>query len=152
MAQKTVPIKYIGKKDFFPDFISQSGKSWNGYGDVQEVTADQAKKLLVHDGEFAEKGVHDALLVKQEEERAAAENAEATQTGSENAEGQSGPSPENEARPAQAAIEKPTQEEIFSFNKSELLALAATHAVNVNVDAPVVTLRKQLIDALHQAA
>ena len=48
-----VQIKYIGKKEFFPDFVSQSGKSWNGNGDIQEVTEDQAKKLLVHDDEFA---------------------------------------------------------------------------------------------------
>lgn len=75
--EKKIQIKYIGKKEFMPDFISGSGKNWEGYGDVQEVTVEQSKKLLVHDDEFAEASVHDALLVKQEEERAAQEEENA---------------------------------------------------------------------------
>lgn len=75
--EKKVQIKYIGKKEFMPDFISGSGKNWEGYGDVQEVTVEQSKKLLVHDDEFAEAAAHDALLVKQEEERAAREEENA---------------------------------------------------------------------------
>ena len=64
-----VLIKYIGSKEFIADFIAQSGALWNGYGDVAEVTEDQAKKLLVHDDEFAEKNAHDALLIKQAEQK-----------------------------------------------------------------------------------
>lgn len=60
-----VSIKYIGSKEFFADFIAQSGAVWNGYGDVAEVTEEQAAKLLVHDDEFAEKDAHDALLIEQ---------------------------------------------------------------------------------------
>jgi hypothetical protein len=142
MAQKTVLIKYIGKKDFFPDFVSQSGKNWNGYGDVQEVTAEQAKKLLVHDDEFAEKNAHDALLAKQEEEYAAAENADPAHESA----------PKSGVQFEQAAIEKPAPEEIAALNKGDLLALADTHAVDLNDAAPVVILRKQLIEALHPNA
>lgn len=159
---KTVLIKYIGKKDFFPDFVAQSGKNWNGYGDVQEVTAEQARKLLVHDDEFAVKDAHDALLVKQEEERAAFENAEPGSANVDSVEGlpetvaqaeaQESSAPEGEAQAEQAATEKPTAEEIAAFNKIELLALSAAHAVEVNDAAPVVTLRKQLIEALHPTA
>lgn len=64
-----VLIKYIGGKEFFADFIAQSGALWNGYGDVQEVTEEQAKKLLAHDDEFAVKDVHDALLIEQAKQK-----------------------------------------------------------------------------------
>lgn len=39
-------LKYIGNSEFFADFITHSGKNWNGNGDVQEVTAEQGAKLL----------------------------------------------------------------------------------------------------------
>lgn len=155
MAQKTVLIKYIGKKDFFPDFVSQSGKNWNGYGDVQEVTAEQAKKLLVHDDEFAEKGAHDALLVKQEDERAASVNsnndAEAKEETGDQVQGQEA-AKEGDAQLKQVAIEKPSPEEISTLNKGDLMALADTHAIEVNDAAPVVVLRRQLTEALHPEA
>jgi hypothetical protein len=48
-----VKIKYVGAKESAPDLWYGSGKTWNGKGDVQEVTELQAKKLLVHPDEFA---------------------------------------------------------------------------------------------------
>jgi len=41
-----VPVKYIGKKPTAYDNIARSGVTWNGHGDVQEVTESQAKMLL----------------------------------------------------------------------------------------------------------
>lgn len=41
-----VPVKYIGKKPSAFDNIARSGKTWNGHGDVQEVTDAQAKQLI----------------------------------------------------------------------------------------------------------
>lgn len=139
---KIVLIKYIGKKDFFPDFVSQSGKSWNGYGDVQEVTEAQAKKLLVHDDEFAEKSAHDALLAAQPApdvqavtEAQAAEVTPAT--------------PVVVPVGAPIASDLPTAEEIAAMNKTDLVALAAAHAIEINDAAPVVVLRKQLATVLY---
>ena len=48
-----IPIIYVGKKPFSFDNVSSSGKSWQGYGDVQEVTPPQAKLLLQHPGQWA---------------------------------------------------------------------------------------------------
>ncbi len=41
-----VKLVYIGKKPTAYDNIARSGKTWNGYGDVQEVTEVQARQLL----------------------------------------------------------------------------------------------------------
>ncbi len=41
-----VKLVYIGKKPTAYDNIARSGKTWNGYGDVQEVTDVQARQLL----------------------------------------------------------------------------------------------------------
>lgn len=41
-----IPILYVGKKPWTRDNVAGSGKAWNGPGDVQEVTANQAKVLL----------------------------------------------------------------------------------------------------------
>jgi hypothetical protein len=73
MAKVTqkVRVKYIGAKDFMPDIVTGSGVCWTGYGDVQEVTEEQADKLFVHDDEFAEEAAHNALLETQAEEAAA---------------------------------------------------------------------------------
>lgn len=150
-------IKYIGKKDFFPDFIAQSGKSWNGYGDVQEVTDDQAKKLLVHDDEFAEQGAHDALLVEQE----AVAAAEAARIAAEPA-GSPPPAPDQGIQQPAQEVSAPasagladaaaaiviTADEINAMGKADLTSLAATHEIAINPAAPVVALRKQIIAAL----
>lgn len=41
-----VKLVYVGNKPTAYDNIARSGKSWNGYGDVQEVTEVQARQLL----------------------------------------------------------------------------------------------------------
>lgn len=41
----TIKVEYIGKKPFCIDNVAKSGKVWNGPGDVQEVTPQQAKIL-----------------------------------------------------------------------------------------------------------
>jgi len=48
-----VPIVYVGNKPHAFDNIAHSGKSWKGYGDVQEVTVSQAKLLLKHPDQWA---------------------------------------------------------------------------------------------------
>lgn len=40
-----VKIVYVGKKPYATDNVAHSGKSWNGRGDVQEVTLRQASML-----------------------------------------------------------------------------------------------------------
>ena len=44
--QTKVKIKYVGRKPFCIDNVARSGASWNGNGDVQEVTPAQAKILI----------------------------------------------------------------------------------------------------------
>lgn len=41
-----IKIVYVGKKPTAYDNVAKSGKCWNGHGDVQEVTEDQAKQLI----------------------------------------------------------------------------------------------------------
>lgn len=41
-----VSLVYVGNKPAAYDNIARSGKTWNGAGDVQEVTEAQAKQLL----------------------------------------------------------------------------------------------------------
>jgi hypothetical protein len=43
---KLIPVVYVGKKPEAFDNVARSGKSWNGQGDVQEVTDAQAKLLI----------------------------------------------------------------------------------------------------------
>lgn len=40
-----IQIEYIGNKPSACDNVARSGKIWNGKGDIQEVTADQARIL-----------------------------------------------------------------------------------------------------------
>lgn len=42
----TIKVEYVGRKPFAIDNVAHSGKSWNGAGDVQEVTPAQAKILV----------------------------------------------------------------------------------------------------------
>jgi len=46
MEEKTVLIEYVGNKSQAYDNITKSGVTWMGKGDIQEVTAAQAKQLL----------------------------------------------------------------------------------------------------------
>lgn len=48
-----VPVVYVGNKPHAFDNIAHSGKSWNGKGDVQEVTDAQAKLLLKYPDQWA---------------------------------------------------------------------------------------------------
>lgn len=43
---KLIPVVYVGKKPQAFDNVARSGKTWNGAGDVQEVTDAQAKLLI----------------------------------------------------------------------------------------------------------
>ena len=45
MEQTKIAVRYVGKKPVAFDNVANSGKSWNGHGDVQEVTPAQAKTL-----------------------------------------------------------------------------------------------------------
>ena len=106
-----------------PDLVSESGKCWNGFGDVQEVTDEQAKKLLVHDDEFA---------IAQPGETSAADA------------NQDQPNSQGEV----VEVGSFTVDSINALGKIELLNLANEHSINVNANAPVVAIRKQLIAAL----
>lgn len=46
MTTRLIPVRYIGNKPAAYDNIARSGVTWNGYGDVQEVTDAQAKLLI----------------------------------------------------------------------------------------------------------
>lgn len=48
-----VPVVYVGNKPHAFDNIAHSGKSWQGKGDVQEVTDAQAKLLLKYPDQWA---------------------------------------------------------------------------------------------------
>jgi hypothetical protein len=48
-----IPIIYVGKKPWTRDNVAGSGKAWEGPGDVQEVTENQAKVLLKYPDQWA---------------------------------------------------------------------------------------------------
>lgn len=43
-----IDVKYIGKKPSAIDNVASSGKTWAGNGDVQSVTASQARRLIAY--------------------------------------------------------------------------------------------------------
>lgn len=43
---KLISVRYVGKKPTAYDNVARSGVTWNGNGDVQQVTDAQAKTLL----------------------------------------------------------------------------------------------------------
>ncbi len=43
---KLIAVRYVGKKPAAYDNVTRSGVTWNGYGDVQQVTDAQAKVLI----------------------------------------------------------------------------------------------------------
>ena len=57
-------IKYIGKKPTKQDNVAGTGKTWNGAGDVQEVSDLAAERLLKHPDVFA---LDDGAATKAEE-------------------------------------------------------------------------------------
>lgn len=48
-----IKIQYVGKKPSAVDNVARSGITWNGNGDVKEVTPDQAKILLKFPDQWA---------------------------------------------------------------------------------------------------
>jgi len=50
---KLVQVKYVGNKPHAFDNVARSGKSWEGKGDIQEVTDAQAKILLKFPDQWA---------------------------------------------------------------------------------------------------
>lgn len=48
-----VPVVYVGNKPHAFDNVAHSGKSWQGKGDVQEVTDAQAKVLTKYPDQWA---------------------------------------------------------------------------------------------------
>ncbi len=52
MDQQT-PVRYVGKKPFATDNVASSRKVWNGPGDVQLVTEEQAKILTSYKDQWA---------------------------------------------------------------------------------------------------
>lgn len=58
-----IPIEYVGKKPTAFDNVAQSRKVWNGAGDIQEVTEDQAKILLKYPDQWALANVEDQAAV-----------------------------------------------------------------------------------------
>ena len=50
---KLVQVVYLGNKPFATDNVAKSGKQWSGYGDVQEVTPEQAKILIKYPDQWA---------------------------------------------------------------------------------------------------
>ena len=47
-----VRVEYCGNKSFCVDNVARSGKSWEGKGDVQEVTQAQAKILVSYSDQW----------------------------------------------------------------------------------------------------
>ena len=50
---KLIALRYVGKKPAAYDNIARSGVTWNGFGDVQEVSDAQAKLLLKYPDQWA---------------------------------------------------------------------------------------------------
>lgn len=48
-----IAIKYVGRKTFCYDTVAHTGKTWSGPGDVQEVSAPQARHLLKYPDQWA---------------------------------------------------------------------------------------------------
>lgn len=46
MTTRLIPVRYVGRKQTAFDNVARSGVTWNGHGDVQEVTDAQAKLLI----------------------------------------------------------------------------------------------------------
>ncbi|MDE4918270.1 hypothetical protein ACUXAV_000309 [Cupriavidus metallidurans] len=58
-----IEIIYVGKKPWTRDNVAGSGKAWDGPGDVQEVTENQAKVLLKYPDQWALANEKDAEKV-----------------------------------------------------------------------------------------
>ncbi|CAN7308359.1 hypothetical protein LJR296_001464 [Cupriavidus necator] len=58
-----IALVYVGKKPWTLDNVAGSGKAWEGPGDVQEVTVNQARRLLQHPDQWALDNPEDAAIV-----------------------------------------------------------------------------------------
>jgi hypothetical protein len=58
-----IKIVYVGKKPTAYDNVAKSGKVWQGNGDVQEVTEDQAKQLLKYPDQWDVVDAEDAGIL-----------------------------------------------------------------------------------------
>lgn len=120
-----IKIVYVGKKPTAYDNVAKSGKCWQGHGDVQEVTAEQAKQLLKFPDQWqlADAADIDAIPTTVTTE-VTGENGEAVTVDS-------------------AALKKPLEK----MTKDELVALAKAK-FGKELDAKLA--KKLLIDALEE--
>lgn len=120
-----IKIRYVGKKPFAFDNVAGSGKCWSGAGDVQEVSAAQARSLLKYPDQWAAVDAEDAARA------AAPVTVEVTD---EDGQG---------AHVDRAALAKPLEK----MSKTELVALAQAK-FGKRLDARKST--KHLIDAIEE--
>ena len=60
MTDRLIPVRYVGKKPSAYDSVARSGATWNGYGDVQDVTDAQAKLLIKYPDQWQLANLGDA--------------------------------------------------------------------------------------------
>lgn len=60
---KLIPVVYVGRKPIAFDNVSGSGKTWQGKGDVQEVTDVQARILTKYPDQWELVNKADAAIV-----------------------------------------------------------------------------------------
>ncbi|MBB3010630.1 hypothetical protein [Cupriavidus alkaliphilus] len=121
-----IALEYVGKKPWTLDNVAGSGKAWNGPGDVQEVTVNQARRLLKHPDQWALANPEDAELVDGEV------TVQVTH-----------PSGETSEVPA-AVLKKP----IEKMSKPELAAYALTE---LKLELAPNLSKKAMIDAIEEA-
>lgn len=120
-----VPVVYVGNKPAAYDNIARSGKTWNGKGDIQEVTEPQAKLLMKFPDQWQLASADDLARV---------EHTEAIKVTDEDG---------DNVVIDPAAFKKPVEQ----MTKAELVAYAQDKwgkALNVNMA------KKQLIDLIEE--
>lgn len=60
---KLIPVVYVGRKPIAFDNVAGSGKTWQGKGDVQEVTDVQARALTKYTDQWELVNKSDAAIV-----------------------------------------------------------------------------------------
>lgn len=121
-----IEIVYVGKKPWARDNVAGSGKAWDGPGDVQEVTVNQAKMLLKYQDQWGLANEKDAAKVD------GPITVKVTDP-------QSGKSEEVPASVLAKPLETMTKAELTAFGASIKLTLA-----------PALS-KKQMIDAIEEA-
>jgi len=120
-----IKIVYVGKKPTCFDNVAKSGKVWNGPGDVQEVTPEQAKQLLKFPDQWDVVNDEDAGIVNQP-----------TTVDVTDEDGQ-------DVQIDQASLAKPLEK----MSKAELVALAKA---KWDKDLDATKSKKLLIDAIEE--